>query len=66
MNTPIERFTSTIAIAGLLFMAPLMAMARMTAPTIPNHQPPGQKRITSNAANPLLPAGEAETGEAGQ
>jgi hypothetical protein len=64
VTTPINRFASTFAIAGLLFMAPLMAMARMAAPTMPEHRAPdAQKRMTSNATNPRLPAGKAEAAE---
>jgi hypothetical protein len=62
MNTPIERLMSTFTIAGILFMAPLMVMARIAMPMSPLHRAPiAQKRVTSAPANPQLAAGETES-----
>jgi len=62
MNTPIERLMSTFTIAGILFMAPLMVMARIAMPMSNLHRAPiAQKRVTSQAASPQLAAGEAES-----
>jgi hypothetical protein len=60
MTHPISRLTSTFAIAGLLFMAPLMAMARMAAPTMPTLRAP----IAHHAATPEHEARKSEAAEA--
>ncbi|HKR47795.1 hypothetical protein AB4Y45_39130 [Paraburkholderia sp. EG287A] len=48
MNTYINRLNATFAIAGLLMMAPFMAMARLPAPGTTPHGESLVKKRTSN------------------
>ncbi|MCP3711262.1 hypothetical protein M3I54_30535 [Paraburkholderia sp. CNPSo 3274] len=50
MNTYINRLNASFAIAGLLMMAPFMAMARLPAPTTAPHGDSVVKKRTSNRA----------------
>ncbi|MEM5310718.1 hypothetical protein [Paraburkholderia sp. JHI869] len=51
MNTYVNRLNATFAIAGLLMMAPFMAMARLPAPTTaPHGDSVVKKRTTTRAA----------------
>lgn len=48
VNTYINRLNATFAIAGLLMMAPFMAMARLPAPSAVPHGESLAKKRTSN------------------
>ncbi|MEX3965382.1 MULTISPECIES: hypothetical protein [Paraburkholderia] len=48
MNSYINRLNASFAIAGLLMMAPFMAMARLPAPTSVPHGESLVKKRTSN------------------
>ncbi|MEX3927548.1 hypothetical protein AB4Y36_26430 [Paraburkholderia sp. BR10936] len=48
MNSYINRLNATFAIAGLLMMAPFMAMARLPAPSAVPHGESLVKKRTSN------------------
>ncbi|WP_321939227.1 hypothetical protein [Paraburkholderia sp. J8-2] len=52
MITYFSRLNATFAIAGLLMMAPFMAMARMPAPTAsPHGDSIAKNRLSNRAAN---------------
>ncbi len=48
VNTYINRLNASFAIAGLLMMAPFMAMARLPAPSTAPHGESVVKKRTSN------------------
>lgn len=66
MKTYFERLNATMAIAGLLVMAPLFAWAQMTPPTHAPHSPPAtKKRAATGAAGAGRRATPSEAGEPG-
>ncbi|WP_395070127.1 hypothetical protein [Paraburkholderia silvatlantica] len=64
MNSYINRLNASFAIAGLLMMAPFMAMARLPAPsTAPHGESLVKKRAPNRVADEERRAGESTGSE---
>lgn len=67
MNPYFDRLNSTFAIAGLLFMAPLIAMAHVPTTANSSHSDSAaNKRTALRIANPGHRTSESEANKTGQ